>query len=187
MAVNFPRRLAAGWPRVGADSDGPCPAASSTMRALRTPALQLSIRAAVAAGFAYWLSTLFSSDYALYALVAAVIVTDLSPVSTRRLAWQRMAGTLVGAGVGAAMTYAVAAGPIAIGAGILVAMLLSCLLRLEAAAKVSGYVAGIVMLAHADDPWVYAVLRAWDTVLGIVAALAVSYVPKLLRPAEPPA
>jgi uncharacterized membrane protein YgaE (UPF0421/DUF939 family) len=155
------------------------------MPVLRTPALQLSVRAALAAGLAYGVSSLFSSDDEVYALVAAVIVTDLSPTSTRQLAWQRLAGTLVGAGAGATMTYGMAAGPLAIAAGILIAMLLTFVLRLDGAAKIAGYVAGIV-LVHAGDPWAYAALRALDTTIGIIAALLVSFVPKLLERSKPP-
>lgn len=151
------------------------------MPALKLKALQLSLRAAIAAALAYWAATLFRSEYAVYALVAAVIVTDLSGDSSRKLAWQRFAGTLVGALVGAALSYVIAIRPLALGVGILVAMLVSYLVRVGAAAKVSGYVAAIVLLAHGDDPWRYAVLRAWDTSLGIAAALVVSYLPKLVR------
>lgn len=148
-------------------------------------ALQLSIRASLAAALAYWAATLFQSQYAIYALVAAVIVTDLSAESSRKLAWQRFAGTLVGALVGAALTYVIPVGPIALGVGILVAMLVSYVVRVGAAAKVSGYVAAIVLIAHGDDPWRYAVLRAWDTSLGIAAALLVSFLPKLVRERDP--
>lgn len=151
------------------------------MPALKLKALQLSLRAAIAAALAYWAATLFRSEYAVYALVAAVIVTDLSGDSSRKLAWQRFAGTLVGALVGAALSYVIAIRPLALGVGILVAMLVSYLVRVGGAAKVSGYVAAIVLLAHGDDPWRYAVLRAWDTSLGIAAALVVSYLPKLVR------
>ena len=151
------------------------------MPLVRTIGLQSSLRAASAAAIAYWVAAFFPTEHAIYALVAAVIVTDLSPRISRHLAWQRFAGTLVGAATGASMTYLLPVGPIAIGVGIFVAMLLTFALRLDGAAKVSGYVAAIVLLAHGDEPWVYAVLRAWETAIGIAAALLVSYVPKLMR------
>lgn len=151
------------------------------MRLLPLEAVQLSFRAALAAALAWWAATFFHSEYAVYALVAAVIVTDLSAESSRKLAWQRFAGTLVGALTGAAMTYVIPLRPIALGVGILVAMLASYLVRVGGAAKVSGYVAAIVLIAHGDDPWRYAVLRAGETSLGIAAALLVSFLPKLVR------
>jgi len=106
------------------------------MPSIRTH-LQLPIRAAVAAALAVGAAQLLQMPYPLYALVGAVIVTDLSPVQTRKLGGWRMAGTVLGAAVGAALGQ-VMQGPIAIGLGVLVAMLLSGLLRLRGAAKVSG-------------------------------------------------
>lgn len=155
---------------------------SAAMRLPTLPALQLSVRAAIAAALAFWIAELLGAHYAIYALVAAVIVTDLSPATSRRLALQRMAGTLVGAAVGAVLLLVLPVGPIALAAAILVAMLLTYLLRLEnPAARVAGYVAAIVMFAHGDQPWIYAFERAWETLVGIGAALLVGLVPLWLH------
>jgi len=148
------------------------------MPSIRTH-LQLPIRAAVAAALAVGAAQLLQMPYPLYALVGAVIVTDLSPVQTRKLGGWRMAGTVLGAAVGAALGQ-VMQGPIAIGLGVLVAMLLSGLLRLRGAAKVSGYVAGIVLLDQ-SEPVLYALQRLLETALGIAFAMLVSWVPPLHR------
>ena len=147
----------------------------------RTTALQLSLRAAVSAGMAVAIAQFLELQYPLYALLAAVIVMDLSPSKTRQLAVQRLAGTVLGATVGAALSYVLPAGPLAVGVSILIAMLLSYVARLQDAAKLAGYVCGIVILSHGAHPWSYAVYRVIETFLGIAMAVLVSLVPKLMR------
>lgn len=143
--------------------------------------LQLAIRAAAGAGTAVGMAHLLQLQYPLYALIGAVIVTDLSPAQTRRLASRRLAGTVVGATVGASFSAFVLPGAVAIAASILAAMFLSHLFRLQAAATVAGYVCGIVVLDHGAHPWIYAGHRVVETVLGIGVAVIISVVPKLIR------
>jgi uncharacterized membrane protein YgaE (UPF0421/DUF939 family) len=151
------------------------------MRATVTTALQLSLRAAVSAGLAVGIAQVLELPYPIYALLAAVIVLDLSPSKTQQLALQRLAGTLLGATVGAVLSYALPPGPVAIGVSILVAMLLSYMVHLSDAAKLAGYVCGIVVLSHGAHAWPYAVYRVIETFVGIAMAVLVSLVPKLLR------
>jgi len=147
--------------------------------------VQLAIRASSAAAIAYWAATCFRSEYAIYALIAAVVVTNLSREETRKMAGPRLVGTVVGAVGGAVATYVLPVGPLALGIAILVAMLTMFILRMQAAAKISGYTSAIVMFTHAGDPWLYAAERAFDNVLGIGAAVLVSYLPKLIRESAP--
>ena len=147
-------------------------------------ALQLCTRAASSAGLAVATAQFLELQYPVYALLAAVIVMDLSPSKTLQLALQRLAGTVLGATVGAALSFVLPPGPLAIGFSILTAMLLSYVARLQAAAKLTGYVCGIVVLAHGADPWSYALYRVIETFLGIGMAVLVSLVPKMLRVEE---
>ena len=152
------------------------------MAVLHVPAIQMSLRAAVAAAMAFWVATLLGAPYAIYALVGAVIVTDLDAATTRRLAFQRMGGTLIGAVGGAVFIQFVPIGPITIGVAIGLSMATSYACRFETpAAKVAGYVAAISTFAHRDEIWMYAFDRAWETMLGIAAALVVGLVPLWLR------
>jgi uncharacterized membrane protein YgaE (UPF0421/DUF939 family) len=159
----------------------------TTRRSTLTTALQLSLRAAVAAGSSIAIARYLELQYPVYALIAAVIVLDLSPSKTLQFALQRLAGTLLGATVGVVLSYALPAGPLAIAVSILVAMLLSYVVHLEAAARLAGYVCGIVILGNFAHPWSYALYRVIETFLGIAMAVLVSLVPKLMRvkiPAE---
>jgi len=143
-------------------------------------AIQSSMRAAVAAGSAVAIAQWLQLEYPIYAVISACLVMDLSPLKTRQLAVPRFLGSLLGAVVGAVLSYPLPEGPLAIGIGIMVAMLISYGLRMPAAAKVAGYVSGIVVFAHGAHPWSYAYHRTLETLLGVGMAVLVSLVPKLL-------
>ena len=143
------------------------------------PALQLSLRAAVAAGLALIAAQLLRLQYPLYAMISAIVVTDLVAAETRKLALPRLAGTLLGSVLGAVISMFFPPGVGITVFGIFVAMFASHLC-LESAAKVAGFVCGIVLLEHTDSPWSYALFRMIETALGIGAAMCVSVIPKLL-------
>lgn len=148
-------------------------------------AIQLSLRAAVAAGASIGLAYLFKLQHPIYALLAAVIVTDLSPSRTSKLGLQRLAATVVGAACGATLRHILEPTAWAIALGILIAMLISLLSPAKEGAKVAGYVCGIVMLVYGDHPWSYAFFRLIETLLGVGVAWAISFVPKLVRVDDP--
>src|SRR5678815_1009005 len=130
-----------------------------------TSAFQLSVRAALAAGLALAIAQFLHLQHPIYALIAAVIVTDLSPSQTRQLGVRRLVGTVLGAGVGAVLSQLSSPTPWAIGFGILAGMLLSRFFHLQSGAKIAGYVCGVVMLDHGDPPWSYALYRLIETCL----------------------
>jgi uncharacterized membrane protein YgaE (UPF0421/DUF939 family) len=91
----------------------------------------------------------------------------------------------VGATCGAVLSPLLPPGPLAIGLGVLLAMLISELLQARDGAKVAGFISGIIMLDHSPEPWLYAYQRFIETALGVAVAWAISYVPKLIRIEEP--
>ena len=145
------------------------------------PVFQLSIRSAIAAGLSIALAQMLRLPFPLYAMISAVIVTDLEPSQTRKLGIPRLAGSMIGATVGALICTVLQPGAWEAGFGILAAMLLSHYLGLRDAAKLSGYVCGIVILEHDGGPWIYALYRTIETALGIGAAIAVSLIPRLIH------
>lgn len=150
----------------------------------RVAIIRVSVRAALAASLAIAVANYLQLQYPLYALIAAVLVTDLSDTNRRQLGLARFAGTVLGGAMGAAESAALGHLPQLrsplIGIGILAAMLLSHFLRLKDAAKVAGYICGVVLLNHTDHPWSYALQRVIETSLGIGAAVVVSRIPKLM-------
>ena len=147
--------------------------------------VQLAIRASVAAGLSIAVAQLFKLEHPIYAFLAAVIVTDLSPSQSRRLGLHRIVATVVGAVCGAALSQVLPPGAWAIGLSILLAMISCQLLQCPEGAKVAGFTCAIVVLEHSPEPWLSACFRLIETALGVVAALLVSYVPKLIRIDEP--
>lgn len=142
--------------------------------------IQLAVRAGVAASGAMAVAQWLRLEHPIYAFIAAVIVTDLQPSESRRLGARRIAATVVGSGSGAMMSLLLPSGPIAVGVGIVVAMAACLPVGLREGAKVAGYICGIVLSDHGANPWRYALFRLAETIIGVLAAWAVSFVPKLL-------
>lgn len=142
---------------------------------------QLSLRAGVGAGLSAALAQLFGLQYPIYAFLAAVIVTDLSPAQTRQLGLGRLIATVVGAGLGAVLSPALGPSTWALGLGVLIAMQVCHLVGAQGGAKVAGYICGIVMLEHGTEAWSYAFYRLVETALGIGVATLISFVPILIR------
>lgn len=146
---------------------------------------QLAFRAGVAAALSVAIAQLCGLRYPIYSLLAAVIVTDLSPSQTRKLGLRRLVATVLGAACGALLSPVLGPGPWALGLGILIAMQACHLVYVQDAAKVAGYICGIVMLDHSAQVWTYSFYRLIETILGIGVATLISFVPILIRIDEP--
>lgn len=142
--------------------------------------LQLGIRVAVSAVLAYALADLLRLTHPLYAFIAAVIVTDMSPLLSRRLGLTRLGATFAGAFTGAALSQTLGPGLASLGIGVLAAMLACQLLRLSEGAKVAGYICGLILIDHRGEPWAYAFDRLLETALGVTVAWCISAIPHLI-------
>jgi uncharacterized membrane protein YgaE (UPF0421/DUF939 family) len=143
-------------------------------------AIQLAIRAGVAGGLAAWIATRVALEHPLYAFIAAVIATDLSAAQSRKLGLRRIFATAIGGICGAALSQLLGPGSGAVGLAVFVAMVVASVLGAGEGTRVAGFICGIVVLEHSAEPWVYGAQRFVETVLGVVIAWGVSFLPKLL-------
>jgi uncharacterized membrane protein YgaE (UPF0421/DUF939 family) len=149
--------------------------------------VQLALRVGVAAALALGVAQVLRLQFPIYAMIGAVIVTDLTPAQSRNLGVRRLAATVVGGICGAALSSALPQTLWSIGLSISLSMLICHLLRAQDGVRVAGYICGIVMFEHGAQPWHYAFFRVIETIIGILVAWGISYVPKLIRLAEPSA
>ena len=155
--------------------EGEVPMSRSTL----FPAIQLSVRAALAALLSVVITRYVGLD-ARQALITAILVIDLSPAETRRLALPRLGGTVLGGLIGASFGTLLPASAMTLGLGVLTAMFTSHLVRLQRAARLAGFICGIILLHQTQTPWTYASHRFLETTLGIVMAVLTSFLPKLI-------
>jgi uncharacterized membrane protein YgaE (UPF0421/DUF939 family) len=102
----------------------------------------------------------------------STIVILLSTANPMTHAWQRFAGTALGAALGALIASYFEPNWIVYGIGIFVCGILSAVLRLLAAYRFAGITLTIVLLAdHGRQPWIVASHRFIEVSLGIAMAL----------------
>jgi len=113
----------------------------------------------------------------------STIVILLSTINPLTLAWQRFAGTAVGAALGALLATFFTSNWIIYGLGIFVCGILCGILRLGSAYRFAAITLTIVFLiAHAAPPWTVALHRFIEVSLGIAVALVVTVAWKLPVP-----
>lgn len=107
----------------------------------------------------------------------STIVVLLSTVNPITVAWQRFAGTALGAALGALLASYLPANWIVYGVGIFLCGVLSTWLRIASAFRFAAITLSIVILiAHSRPPWIVAVHRFIEVSLGIAVALVVAVV-----------
>lgn len=107
----------------------------------------------------------------------STIVILLSTVDPMAVAWQRFAGTGLGAILGALIANYFESNWVVYGVGILVCGIFSAILRLHTAYRFAAITLSIILLAaHGRGPWVVATQRFVEVSLGIAVALLTTLV-----------
>jgi uncharacterized membrane protein YgaE (UPF0421/DUF939 family) len=149
------------------------------------PGLQLALRTGLSAGLSLAIAYALKMEHPVYAMIAAIIVTDLAPSRSRHLGWHRALATVLGAVCGGVFSLLVSPNPWTVGIGIIVAMLISHVLQGPDGVRVAAFVFAIIVIEHSDDPWHFALHRFLETMLGIAVAWSISHVPKLINVPDP--
>ncbi len=154
----------------------------TTRLGLTREALLHSLRTAVAAVLSLMVARALKLAEFYWAPISTIVIL-LSVTDPMALAWQRFAGTALGALVGALMATFLPMNWMVYGAGILLCGIFSALLRLGSAYRFAAITLTIVVLvAHARPPWVVAYHRFIEVSLGIAVALVVTRIWRLPAP-----
>ena len=146
---------------------------------------QLAVRAAVGAAISLAIARALNLDTPIFAMIAAVIVTDRNPAETRKLAIRRVISTAIGAACGVALAQVLGQSSWEAGIAIFFAMMLSIAVTQLSDPKIAAYLCALIIINFSDNPWHYAFYRFIETVLGIMVAWAISLVPKVFDLEEP--
>jgi uncharacterized membrane protein YgaE (UPF0421/DUF939 family) len=154
----------------------------TTRLGLTQEALLHSLRTTVATVLSAMLARALKLPEFYWAPISTIVIL-LSPSDPFTLAWQRFAGTALGAVVGALIASYFAMNWMVYGAGILVCGILSALLRLGGAYRFAAITLTIILLiTHPAPPWIVAYHRFVEVSLGIAVALLVTKVWRLPAP-----
>jgi len=131
-------------------------------------------RTTIAAVLSLLLARLLKLPEFYWAPISAIVIIQ-STINPRTLAWQRFAGTALGAAVGALIATFFSSGALVYAVAIFLCGALCALLRLSGAYRFAAITLSIVLLvAHQHPAWIVALHRFVEVSLGIAVALAVA-------------
>src|SRR5690242_3139310 len=143
--------------------------------------MQLAFRAAAGAAVSLALARAFNLETPIFALIAAVIVTDRDAAETRRLGIRRVISTAIGALCGVALAQVIGTSAWEAALAIFIAMTLSIAVTQLGDPKIAAYLCALIIINYSDNPFHYAFFRFIETVLGIIVAWAISLIPKVVH------
>jgi uncharacterized membrane protein YgaE (UPF0421/DUF939 family) len=134
-----------------------------------------SFRTAIAAVGSYLIARLLRMPEAYWATISAIIVAQSSLGAAATISWQRLAGTVLGAGTGALLGTYFHTNLWVFGLGVFGLGILSALLRLGPAFRFSAVTLAVIMLIPRDHAaWLVAEHRLIEVSAGIAVGLALS-------------
>jgi len=153
------------------------PEVSSIPRRLGRRALVHSARTAIAAVLSLVVARAFGLPEAYWATVTTLIIMQSTLGAALTVSEQRLAGTAMGAVMGAFLTAYFGSNVIVFGLGVFALGLVCCALRLEDAYRLASVTLAIVMLiARTKQAWIVAAHRFVEVAVGIAVGLALTAV-----------
>ena len=131
-------------------------------------------RSTVAAVVSLLLARLLKLPESYWAPISAIVIIQ-STLNHRDVAWQRFAGTALGAVLGALIATFLPSNALVYAAAIFVCGALCALLRLRTAYRFAAITLSIILLiAHQSPAWIVAAHRFVEVSVGIAVALVVA-------------
>lgn len=134
-----------------------------------------SVRTAIAGAASYLIARMLGMPEAYWATFSALIVTQSSLGAAATISWQRLAGTVLGAGLGGVLATYFHASLLVFALGVFLLGILCALLRLGVAYRFAAVTLTLIMLIPRDRAaWVVAGHRLVEVAVGIAVGLACS-------------
>jgi uncharacterized membrane protein YgaE (UPF0421/DUF939 family) len=132
-------------------------------------------RTTVAAVASLLLARTLKLPESYWAPISAIVIIQ-STLNPRAVAWQRFAGTALGAALGALIATLFPSNTLVYAVAIFICGALCGLLRMRTAYRFAAITLSIVLLiAHTRPAWIVAAHRFVEVSVGIAVALAVAY------------
>jgi uncharacterized membrane protein YgaE (UPF0421/DUF939 family) len=131
-------------------------------------------RTTVAAVVSLLLARILKLPEFYWAPISAIVIIE-STINPRTVAWQRFAGTALGAALGALVATFFSSSALVYGVAVFLSGVLCAILRLDGAYRFAAITLSIIVLiAHQRPAWIVASHRFVEVSVGIAVALAVA-------------